>query len=178
MEIFGPGGIWSGISLIGSPVAMAIVCALLALALLRAGRQRAAIVCVLTAALGGLLNTGIKELVHRPRPPGAEKFLHGHNWSFPSGHAMGSLIGYGMLSYCALAYLPVSLAARRTIVAVCAVIVVAVGVGRVALGVHYRGDVFGGWIIGAVWLAGGILLLRRVESRSPAAVAMPVTPER
>jgi membrane-associated phospholipid phosphatase len=176
MENFGPGGIWSGISLIGSPVAMAIVCALLAVLLLRSGNRRVAIACVLIASLGGLLNSGIKALVHRPRPPGAERYLYGHSWSFPSGHAMGSLIGYGMLSYCALTYLPASTTVRRTIVAVCAAIVVAVGVSRIELGVHYRGDVVGGWLIGAVWLASGIALLRRIESQSSAATSAPITP--
>lgn len=173
MDISVPGGIWSVISLIGSPVAMAIVCALVAVMLLRAGNRRAAIACVLIASLGGLLNTGIKELVHRPRPPGAERYLSGHSWSFPSGHAMGSLIGYGMLSYCVITYLPASTAVRRAIVAVCALTVVAVGVSRIALGVHYRGDVVGGWLIGAVWLASGIALLRRSESQ-----AATVTPAR
>ena len=173
MDISVPGGIWSVISLVGSPVAMAIVCALVAVMLLRAGNRRAAIACVLIASLGGLLNTGIKELVHRPRPPGAERYLSGHSWSFPSGHAMGSLIGYGMLSYCVITYLPASTAVRRAIVAVCALTVVAVGVSRIALGVHYRGDVVGGWLIGAVWLASGIALLRRSESQ-----AATVTPAR
>ena len=173
MDISVPGGIWSVISLVGSPVAMAIVCALVAVMLLRAGNRRAAIACVLIASLGGLLNTGIKELVHRPRPPGAERYLSGHSWSFPSGHAMGSLIGYGMLSYCVITYLPASTAVRRAIVAVCALTVVAVGVSRIALGVHYRGDVVGGWLIGAAWLASGIALLRRSESQ-----AATVTPAR
>src|SRR2546427_105393 len=33
------------------------------------------------------------------RSPYAGAFLHHYSWSFPSGHAMGSLIGYGMLAY-------------------------------------------------------------------------------
>jgi membrane-associated phospholipid phosphatase len=177
-EIFGPGGIWSGISLIGSPVAMAILCVILTVVMIRAGHQRAAVACVVIASVGGLLNTGIKELVHRPRPPGAERFLFGQSWSFPSGHAMGSVIGYGMLTYCALTYFPVNTLARRVIPAVCALIVIAVGFSRVTLGVHYRGDVLGGWVIGAVWLAIGIALLRRVESQSLAKKEIRVRQER
>ena len=48
---------------------------------------------------GGLLDEVLKQVVQRPRPPSAAAFLHHYSWSFPSGHAMGSLIGYGMLAY-------------------------------------------------------------------------------
>ena len=178
MELVPYPSLWTAISLVGSPVAMAVLCVLLVLALLRFGNVHAASACVLIAGLGGLLNTFLKAFVHRPRPPGADRFLYGHSWSFPSGHAMGSLIGYGMLAYCALTYTSLNSVAKRAIVAACALLVLAVGYSRVALGVHYRGDVIGGWIIGAVWLAAGIALLRSVESRRPSTAGAGVTPER
>ena len=177
MELLEHPRLWTAISLVGSPVAMAVLCTVLVLALIHRGNVRAASACVLIAGLGGLLNMWLKALVHRPRPPGADRFLHGHSWSFPSGHAMGSLIGYGTLAYCALTYTSLNSIAKRSIVIACALLVLAVGYSRVALGVHYRGDVLGGWIIGAAWLAAGIAVLRRVESRRPNAATAGVTPE-
>jgi len=52
----------------------------------------------LLAFLGGfLLNNILKRAIHRPRPyPGAAEYS---SWSFPSGHAMVSLIAYGMVAY-------------------------------------------------------------------------------
>ena len=41
----------------------------------------------------------LKLVIRRPRPPGAAALLQHFSWSFPSGHAMASLIGYGMLAY-------------------------------------------------------------------------------
>lgn len=169
---------WLAISLVGSPVAMAILCLVLVIALLRFGERRAALASAIIASVGGLLNTALKDLVHRPRPPGAERFLVGHSWSFPSGHAMGSLIGYGMLAYCAVTYTSLSSTVRRVVVTTCVLLTIAIGLSRVALGVHYQGDVFGGWIIGAVWLAAGIALLRRAELRAAIASASTITPER
>lgn len=167
---------WSAISLIGSPVAMTALCVVLSTLLLWNRERRAATAAILIAGIGGLLNTALKDFVHRPRPPGAEKFLHGHSWSFPSGHAMGATIGFGMLAYCAVTYFPMSVVAQRLIIALCVLLAIAVGVSRVALGVHYRGDVIGGWLIGAAWLMIGITTLRRFE-RQHAAVAG-VRPER
>ena len=169
--------LWLAVSLVGSPVAMAILCLVLVIALLRIGKRRAALASAIIASVGGLLNTALKYLVHRPRPPGAERFLFGHSWSFPSGHAMGSLIGYGMLAYCAVTYASLSSTVRRIVVTACALLTTAIGFSRVALGVHYPGDVFGGWIIGAAWLAAGIALLRRLELRAANASAHSITPE-
>ena len=46
-----------------------------------------------------MLDWMLKQIIQRPRPPGALVFLHGESFSFPSGHAMGSVLGYGMLAY-------------------------------------------------------------------------------
>ena len=163
--------LWTPLSLLGSPVVMAGLCLVL-VALLTLQRQpRAATACVLIAAGGGALNTWLKALVHRPRPPGSELMLHGHSWSFPSGHAMGSIIGYGLLCYVATRYWSIRGTARTLLFTTSALLVVLIGISRIALGVHYRGDVAGGWAIGAVWLVGCLSLMRRFD-HGPAANTM------
>lgn len=71
--------------------------------------------------------------------------------SFPSGHALGSMVVYGML---VLVFLP---ALRRRwrpwFIGLAAVIVAAVGFTRIALGVHYLSDVLGGWLLGVAWIS-------------------------
>ncbi len=174
MALFDPLEFWSAVSLLGSPIAMTIVCAVLSSTLAARGRRTAALAVLLVQGGGGLLNLTLKSLVKRPRPPGSELVLHGFSWSFPSGHAMGSLIGYGMLCYCLGQYWTVSRNVRRTVFALAIVTVLAIGTSRVALGVHYRGDVVGGYLIGATWLAAGIAVLRRAEAErvsSPSAPA-------
>ncbi len=152
---------WKFVSLLGGPAAMAGLCLVLIVVLLLQQRWRSALACLLIDAGGGLLNVVLKELVHRPRPPGAELVLGSHSWSFPSGHAMGATIGYGTLTL--VVWLVWSLARPiRWVVLVGAVTaVLAIGVSRVALGVHYPGDVAGGWVIGLGCLGVGTALLRR-----------------
>ena len=54
---------------------------------------------VVALAGSGFLNAMLKALFHRVRPVFANPWLTEPGWSFPSGHAMGSLVAYGMLAY-------------------------------------------------------------------------------
>ena len=47
----------------------------------------------------GFLNAMLKAFFHRVRPVFDNPWLTEPGWSFPSGHAMGSLVAYGMLAY-------------------------------------------------------------------------------
>ena len=117
------------------------------------GRRTLAIGWMAATAGGVALDTVLKLAVHRTRPVYGAEFLHGHSYSFPSGHAMGAMIGYGMLSY-ALTRTVVTGPARRALShGVAAAAVLAVGVSRVYLGVHYPSDVLGGYAAGLAWLA-------------------------
>ncbi len=144
--------LWSVVSLLGSPVTMAVLCLVLAGALAVRRQRLAALAVVLVQGGGGLLVVALKELVKRPRPPGSDRLLHGFSWSFPSGHSTGSIIGYGMLCFCVARYWSVSAPSRIALYTIALALVLAVGVSRLALGVHYPSDVIGGWAIGAGWL--------------------------
>jgi undecaprenyl-diphosphatase len=73
------------------------------------------------------------------------------SYSFPSGHAFGSIVGVGALLLVGLPL--VRPGWRRPLIALGVLIVGLVGFARVGLGVHYLSDVVGGWLIGAAWLA-------------------------
>jgi undecaprenyl-diphosphatase len=105
------------------------------------------------ALLGGeALNAFLKRLIQRPRP------LHSaiastQSWSFPSGHAMESLIAYGMLAYM-LFVLGLWSHRRRVDIALAAtLLILLIGWSRIYLGVHYVSDVIGGYMGGSIWLA-------------------------
>ncbi len=91
--------IFNAITLLGSPVTLAVLA--LGVGLLLAARRQWILLGGWLAAFagGGLLNEVLKLVIRRPRPPFAAAFLHHHSWSFPNGHAMGSLVCYGMLAY-------------------------------------------------------------------------------
>ena len=98
-----------------------------------------------------LINPAIKPFFHRPRPDYAIEALAGQTFSFPSGHAMAAIIGFGIVAFFRRGVEPKP-ARRHFIVAITCVIVLAVGFSRLYLGVHYFTDVLGGFLVGAVWL--------------------------
>ena len=89
--------------------------------------------------------TLVKEIVARPRPPGALVDVSG--FAFPSGHATNSVIYVAVAV--ALAHRVPHLAGRAGIVVGAIVLAAAIGLSRVYLHVHYLSDVLGGWGLGA-----------------------------
>jgi len=114
---------------------------------------------VLTGAGLAVLVPLAKALVGRARPlVDSPVVATPGNASFPSGHAMVSLVTCGVLLFVALP--AVHRGARAWLVAVAVLVVLAVGVTRLALGVHFVSDVLAGWALGVAWLSVTTLALR------------------
>ena len=80
----------------------------------------------------------------------ANPVAHESGASFPSGHAQAAVVGYAVLL---LVFLPVLHgAARRVAIGVAVLMVLGIGLSRVALGVHYVSDVLAGYVLGAAWV--------------------------
>lgn len=130
------------------------------------------------AAFGGgsLLDGMLKFVIHRPRPPAADAYYRAAGFSFPSGHAMMSLVAFGMLAYLLIAFRVRATRTRIAVAVTAALLVVLIGVSRLYLGVHFFSDVVGGYAAGAVWVAtcaSGVEIARRRRALAPA-VASPV----
>lgn len=133
----------------GRTILIALIVIAIAFLLIR-HRRRLALYLVVAGAGALLLDPSLKTLVGRLRPVVNVPVAAAPGNSFPSGHALGSIVTYGALL---LVFLPmVSRRWRKPLVALVALIVLAIGVTRVALGVHYISDVLGGWLLGAAWL--------------------------
>ena len=106
---------------------------------------------ILVAGAGALvLDPVLKTLVGRLRPVVAHPIAHGNGDSFPSGHALSSIVVYGALF---LVFLPAARGKwRRVLTAVVVTVIAAIGISRLLLGVHYVSDVLGGWALGITWL--------------------------
>jgi membrane-associated phospholipid phosphatase len=91
-----------------------------------------------------LINLGLNQLLHVPRPSAPEivKYEHIGLGSFPSGHVFTVTVLWGLLW-----------ARNRVPFWLAALLILAVAVGRLYLGVHYLADVLAGVVLGAllVW---------------------------
>ncbi|MCI0376753.1 MAG: phosphatase PAP2 family protein [Gemmataceae bacterium] len=117
------------------------------------GRRIVAAACLWIPLSGGLADFLMKEIFNRERPPEEwrDPAVHEKNESFPSGHSMGSMIGFGMLAY----VLGLETRARRlrwAAYAASGLIILLVGFSRIFLRAHWVSDVAGGFTIGVAWL--------------------------
>ena len=141
---------FTGVSMLGAPILVGII----VIATIVFARRRdwlRATALPLALASGAGLNALLKHVFHRGRPQFATEFISHASWSFPSGHAMESMVGYGMLVAVTLHQLHGS-TRRRLVIGAAAVLIFMIGVSRVYLAVHYLTDVVAGWLAGGAWL--------------------------
>jgi undecaprenyl-diphosphatase len=146
---------------LGDPVVLYVVALGVTLVLALRGERQLALAWVVVTGGGALLNRLLKALFERSRPLHDHGFGSADGFSFPSGHASGSLLVYGMLAYLVVRHTP-----RRwhlPVAALALVLVVFVGASRVLLQVHWFSDVLAGWANAAAWGAlcvGGLEAVR------------------
>ena len=157
------------VSRLGSPMMMTMLA--FAGALLLAGLGEWIVLGGWAAAFAGasLIDHWLKLTIHRPRPVYAAALIHNSSWSFPSGHAMGSLVGYGMLAYVLMLLARGKRDTQRWIAIGAAALILAIGLSRLYLGVHYFSDVVGGYAAGLLLLSACVSVVelgRRWERRA------------
>ncbi len=132
-----------------TPVLAGIVAAA---AVFLAIRRRWRLLLFLLASVAGsfVLDPVLKDLVGRLRPIVAHPIAHGIGRSFPSGHALNSIVCYGAVL---LVFLPAAKGNwRKAFKIVIISLITLIGLSRILLGVHFVSDVLGGWAIGITWL--------------------------
>jgi membrane-associated phospholipid phosphatase len=142
-----PGTAWTQrviqLSALGGFLVMGSIALASVLYLLIRRRTADALWLFVTIALGRLAVEGFKLILLRPRPPVLDRLELVTSWSFPSSHSAGT-----MMTCLALA----TLYRGRWPLFVAIAAALAIGGSRVALAVHWPGDVLAGWGIGLVWV--------------------------
>ena len=133
-------------------------------------RPRLGAAASLTIVLASLGNSLLKLGFARARPDLLDPIVVEHGFSFPSGHSVLSMVAYGVVGVM-IWRAPIPALARRIAVAVLAFVILAVGVSRVWLGVHYPTDVLAGWTVGGLVVLVFALLSRGSTSPAEAAAA-------
>lgn len=106
---------------------------------------RFTIVC----AGGVLINQVMKLFFAKPRPKLWHRLITETSFSFPSGHAVGSMVVYGFIAYILAKEMQQH---KHIIYAAASLLIIAIGLSRLYLGVHYPTDIIAGYGIGFIWL--------------------------
>lgn len=107
-------------------------------------QQRGLFVAWAFGVLGGsLLSSLLKATYQRQRPIFDLPAMVSTSYSFPSGHALNSVVMYGLLTYLTFLLAPYRYRCLTVIGAM--LLTTVIGFSRIVLGVHYFTDVVAGW---------------------------------
>lgn len=108
--------------------------------------EDAGIIALATIIVSGLLKLVLRR--HRPRNA-YSKHMFIKTFSFPSGHAAGALVSYGLAAVAISHKWP---ELTLTAWSVALALIFLISLSRIYLGAHYASDIIGGWIIGGIGL--------------------------
>jgi undecaprenyl-diphosphatase len=119
------------------------------LGLLLSHRLRTATLLVGTMTGAALIELALRYSFHRVRPtPFFGPSIS--TYSFPSGHALGSVCFYGVVAVLLAARARGHLQ-RLLVCGTAALLILLIGLSRIYLGMHYLTDVLAGYLAGACW---------------------------
>ena len=141
-------GVWDFISNAANLPLIGVAAAIVVWLLFRR-RRREALLVFIALALVTAGSEGVKELVHRPRPPASTAVVPGVVYSYPSGHELESVVILGIVAL--LVWRSRAPRALRVAVAMAvALFCAAVAVARVAIDAHWPSDVLAGSSVASV----------------------------
>lgn len=112
--------------------------------------KKIAISVVINLIVITILNNLLKIIFLRPRPDVNNLILES-GYSFPSGHSATGMAFYGYLIYLIYKYVN-NKKIKIPLIIFLSLIIVAIGLSRIYLGVHYASDVLGGFLLAIVYL--------------------------
>lgn len=95
------------------------------------------------------INRIIKFIIKRPRPPLKLHLVSETNYSFPSGHSMSAMVGYGFFI---IEIYRSEWKYKKFFIIILSLMIFLIGLSRIYLGVHYFSDVIGGYLIGLSYI--------------------------
>lgn len=147
------------VTFLGDPIVLLLLCLGLRSWLLQSNRRQEANILGI-ATIGAIgFNFILKVLFARARPVLWDRIIHVGHHSFPSGHAMVSIVAYGYVGYILMKQFPQY---EKQISTLTIALITAIGFSRLYLGVHWLTDVTAGYATGLIWL---IFCISRLETQ-------------
>lgn len=137
------------ITKLGNPKTMAFIALLTFSILLWRSYYDKAKVFAFNCLGATVLNYGLKLAFNKSRPQLWTSLISETSYSYPSGHAMGSMVLYGFLAYLLSVRYPQY---NKLFYGMATVLIAAIGFSRLYLGVHWPTDIVGGYGVGFLWI--------------------------
>jgi undecaprenyl-diphosphatase len=150
-------------TLIGSGIIVSVLAIIMLLVLVKLHERRLLLFYGGVFLGSAILNSILKSLFQRLRPT-LHRIIEVNGYSFPSGHSMAAFTFYGIITFLLWKHIP-NVYARLVLIVVGSVLILAIGISRIYLGVHYPSDIVGGYLASGTWLAASIGLYQYILER-------------
>lgn len=139
----------------GYPIIVLVMIAAIS-ALATAGKRKVALFLTVSVAGGSALSSLMKLVFDRPRPDLVVHLDQIYTSSFPSAHAMVSMVVWLTLALVMTRFIRKD-RLRILLLGLAIGLSLLIGFSRVFLGVHWPTDVLAGWLLGVGWACGSWL---------------------
>ena len=141
------------ITSLANPLTIVSLCLISLLSLI--WKYKASIYLIIVTIISTVFNFLIKNIVLRTRPDHL-RLIEETGYSFPSGHAMGSIAFYGFIIFL-LSKSKINKNLKIFLSVIIGITIFLIGISRIYVGVHYPSDIIGGFLLGY------IILIRSIE---------------
>lgn len=137
-------------SFIGSTRPVIFISFILLLIIYKLYKKRQEVLLYLIVLIGStIINQLTKFLIKRERP--ISELMMETGFSYPSGHTMGAVSLYGIITF--LLWRHVRTSSRRTVLILFSIVMImTIGFSRIYLNVHYPSDIVGALLLSGIWL--------------------------
>lgn len=122
-------------------------------------KYKASIYLIIVTIISTVFNFLTKNIVLRTRPDHL-RLIEETGYSFPSGHAMGSIAFYGFIIFL-LSKSKINKYLKIFLSVIIGLTIFLIGISRIYVGVHYPSDIIGGFLLGYIILISSIEFLTK-----------------
>lgn len=122
-------------------------------------KYKASIYLIIITIISTVFNFLTKNIVLRTRPDHL-RLIEETGYSFPSGHAMGSITFYGFIIFL-LSKSKINKYLKIFLSIIIGLTIFLIGISRIYVGVHYPSDIIGGFLLGYIILISSIEFLTK-----------------
>lgn len=145
------------ITSLANPLTIVSLCLISLLSLI--WKYKASIYLIIVTIITTLFNFLTKNIVLRTRPDHL-RLIEETGYSFPSGHAMGSIAFYGFIIFL-LSKSKINKNLKIFLSVIIGLTIFLIGISRIYVGVHYPSDIIGGFLLGYIILISSIEFLTK-----------------
>lgn len=145
------------ITSLANPLTIVSLCLISLLSLI--WKYKASIYLIIVTIISTVFNFLTKNIVLRTRPNHL-RLIEETGYSFPSGHAMGSIAFYGFIIFL-LSKSKINKNLKIFLSVIIGLTIFLIGISRIYVGVHYPSDIIGGFLLGYIILISSIEFLTK-----------------